>query len=130
MDQLARRTIGIGAVLCSMALFVGPNAEAKHGGKEMSGKDKSKKMIQRLDKAVELTDAQRAQVEQILQEQQGKRQQLMDQMQALRQEKHDKIRAILTPEQQPKFDAWHAKKMKQGHKRGWFGRKGRSEGHS
>lgn len=117
------KTLGIVAACCAVSLVAGTVAEAKHG----SEKDHSEHMIQRLDKAVQLTDAQQAQVEQIVQAQQGKRQQLMDQMQALRQEKHDKIRAILTPEQQAKFDKWHEKKMKKGHKKGWFGRKGHAE---
>ncbi len=76
----------------------------------------SKKHLDQLSKKLELTDAQRTQVEQIMNEYHGRLEALEGQMEALKAEKREKINAVLNPAQQEKF-----KKM-QHHKgnHGWL----------
>lgn len=78
------------------------------------------KHLDTLTKKLELTDAQRGQVEQIMNDYRGRMEALKGQMDALQKEKHEKINAVLTPEQQEKFQ-----KMKE-HKgrRSWFKKRG------
>jgi len=78
------------------------------------------KHLDTLAKKLELTDQQRGQVEQIMNDYRGRMEALKGQMDALQKEKHEKINAVLTPQQQEKF-----KKM-QEHKglRGWFKKRG------
>lgn len=75
-----------------------------------------KQHLDRLTKQLELTDAQRSQVEQVMDEYRGRMEALKGQMEALKKEKHEKINAVLNAAQQEKFN-----KMKQ-HKgpRSWF----------
>ena len=60
--------------------------------------------LQRFEQTLDLTEAERSQVQQITQDYQTRRKQLTDQLDALRQEEDGKLRAILTPEQQARFD--------------------------
>ena len=79
------------------------------------------KHLDRLTKKLELTDQQRGQVEQIVNDYRGRMESLRSQMEALQKEKHEKISAILTPEQKEKFE-----KMKphKGGMHGWFRKHG------
>lgn len=114
MRLRSRRLVWIGMVgLCGMALVAGP-ALAK--GKE--AKDPAKH-LDRLDKKLDLTDEQRASVEQVLRDYHARAEALTKQWETLRQEKHDRINALLTSEQQAKFE----KMGKKGHRKGWWGRK-------
>lgn len=105
------------AAACCGLLLVASPALAKRGHSKDAGKH-----AEMLAKKLKLTQEQRPQVEQILNDYQARVQPLLDQLEALRTEKHGKIRAVLTPEQQEKFDRWHEKKMKRHH--AWW-RRGR-----
>lgn len=66
-------------------------------------------MVQRLDEALQLTDDQKAKITDISQKQavqmQALRAEMLAKMQDLEKAKHDQIRALLTADQQKKFDA-------------------------
>ena len=98
-----------GAVVVMLAASSVAFAEKGHHGDPQ-------KHLDRLSKKLELTDQQRSQVEQIMNEYRGRMEALRSQMEALQKEKHEKISAALTPAQREKFE-----KMKQ-HKgfSGWF----------
>lgn len=74
------------------------------------------KHLDKLSKKLELTEAQRGQVEQIMNDYRGRMEALKGQMEALRNEKHEKINAVLTPEQQEQFQKMKHRKGP----RGWF----------
>jgi Spy/CpxP family protein refolding chaperone len=95
---------------CALVLLVASSAMAKGG----DGGD-PKKHLDKMTKKLELTDAQRGQVEQIMTDYRGRMQALKDQMAALQKEKREKIKALLNTAQQEKFD-----KMKHKKSRGWF----------
>ncbi len=99
------------AGVCVVMLAVSSAAFAKQGHH-----GDPQKHLDKLSKKLELTDAQRGQVEQIMNDYRGRTEALKGQMEALKKEKHDKINAVLTPAQQEKFQ-----KMKHGKgRRGWF----------
>ena len=102
------------AGVCVVLLAAGP-ALAKEG----HHKD-SQKHLDKMTKKLELTDAQRGQVEQIMNDYRGRMEALKGQMDALQKEKHEKINAVLTPEQQEKFQEM---KHRKGN-RGWFKKRG------
>jgi len=62
-------------------------------------------MVQRLDEALQLTDDQKAKITAISQKQTEAMQALRAKMQDLQKATHDEIRALLTADQQKKFDA-------------------------
>jgi len=66
-------------------------------------------MVQRLDETLQLTDAQKAKITDILMKHAEEMQAIRDKMHAqirdLEKAKHDQIRALLTADQQTKFDA-------------------------
>ncbi|PIQ83409.1 MAG: hypothetical protein COV75_07725 [Candidatus Omnitrophica bacterium CG11_big_fil_rev_8_21_14_0_20_63_9] len=101
--------ISLAAGLCSVWLAASP-VQAKRG----DGKDAGKHAAW-LARKLKLSDEQRVQVEQIIQNHQTRVEPVMSQLKQLKQEKHDQIRAVLTPEQQGKFDRIHEKKMKHHH---------------
>lgn len=111
MNRSARKmgSISLAVGLCSLWLAASP-VEAKHG----NGKDAGEHAAW-LTRKLELSDEQRVQVEQIIQNHQARVEPVMNQLKQLKQEKHDQIRAVLTPEQQKKFDRIHQKKMKHHH---------------
>ena len=78
------------------------------------------KHLDRLTKQLALTEPQRGQVEQIMNDYRGRFEALKRQMDALKQEKHDKINAVLTPEQQEKFRKMGERKGRGG----WFRKRG------
>ncbi len=94
------------AAACGMVLCAGSASAHEHEGKRS----------EHLTKELKLTDQQRAQVDQIGQEYQAKREQIWKQIEAINDEENAKIRALLTPEQQQKYDeevkAWKEKKAK------------------
>ena len=94
------------AAACGMVLCAGSASAHEHEGKRS----------EHLTKELKLTDQQRAQVDQIDQEYQAKREQIWNQMEPINDEENAKIRALLTPEQQAKFDEevkeWKEKKAK------------------
>lgn len=77
----------------------------------------------RLQKELNLTDAQKTQVQEIMKSQQVKAQAIRDQAKALREETRAKLSAVLTPEQMAKYDAMKEKRMKKKHKKGPQGTK-------
>ncbi len=81
------------------------------------GHDKDpKKHLDKLSKELQLTDAQRTQVEQVMDEYRGRMETLKGQMEALKKEKQEKINAVLNANQQEKFNKMKNKKGR----RGWF----------
>ena len=62
-------------------------------------------MVQRLDEALQLTDDQKAKITAISQKQAEEMQAIRAKMQNLQKATHDEIRALLTADQQKKFDA-------------------------
>jgi hypothetical protein len=62
-------------------------------------------MMQRLDEALKLTDAQKAQIADISKKQADQVRALRGKIQDLQNAAHDQIRALLTIDQQKKFDA-------------------------
>lgn len=107
------RLVSIAVGLCGVLLLASP-ASAKWG----QPKDPSQRLDQ-LDKKLELTDEQRVQVEQILQDYHTRAQVLRQQGESLRKDKHDKMNAVLTPDQQAKYG-----QMKTRH---WWRRKSKSQ---
>ena len=105
--RLTGRTIA-GAWLILMA--AGP-AMAKEGHRQ-----DPQKHLDWLTKQLALTEPQRGQVEQIMNEYRGRMEGLRSQMEALQKEKHEKISAVLTPAQREKFE-----KMKQHKGKGFLG---------
>ena len=103
------RRVFTGVMVVMLAASSVAFAEKEHHGDPQ-------KHLDRLSKKLELTDQQRGQVEQVMNEYRGRMEALRSQMEALQKEKHEKISAVLTPAQREKFE-----KMKQ-HKgfRGWF----------
>jgi periplasmic protein CpxP/Spy len=90
----------------------GPGGPGGPGGGRMSPKERVDKMSEQLN----LTDAQKTKVEAILKEQGDKMKALRDdtslsredrgpKMREIMEDSSKKIKAVLTPEQQPKFDA-------------------------
>jgi len=73
-----------------------------------------------LDRKLKLSDEQRGQVERILNDYHNRTQSLKEQFESLRSEKQKRIQAVLTPEQQAKFEKM---KQKQHGKGGWHRRK-------
>ena len=104
MNRASVRTTAIAIALSLGGLALGAAAAQAHEGEKAGGHPMMEKMQQNLG----LTPDQQKQVEQIKQEYQPRRQALMDQMKALHEEESGKIRAILTPEQQAKFDKMRA----------------------
>ena len=87
------------AGMFGMALAASPVSAHEHGDKKDPGKS-----LEMLTKKLKLTDEQRGQVDQIMQDYHSKMEALHEQIEALHNEKHEKIKAVLTPEQQAKFD--------------------------
>ena len=104
------KNLGRWVLSVSLVLLAASSAMAK-GGHEGD----PQKHLDQMTKKLELTDAQRGQVEQIMTDYRGRMQALKDQMEVLRQEKHEKIKAVLNPAQQEKFS-----KMKHKKAGGWF----------
>ena len=102
------------AGVCVVLLAAGPAL-----AKEERHKD-PQKHLDKMTKKLELTDAQRGQVEPIMNDYRGRMEALKGQMDALQKEKHEKINAVLTPEQQEKFQKM---KHRKGN-RGWFKKRG------
>ena len=95
-------------------------AAAPAFAKEERQKDPGKH-LEFLDKKLQLTDEQRGRVDQLLKQYHTRAQSLKEQLESLKQEKHEKIKALLTPEQQGKFEKIHARKKDHGGRR-WFKR--------
>ena len=86
-------------------------------GKEPHGKPSLKKLghhiaspeqgLEKLTTKLELTEAQKRQVQAILEERRVRMQEARAAMRAVRQETHDQIKQLLNEEQQTKFDAMH-----------------------
>ena len=108
MSRMLLKRGGLVGGLCLLVLAASP-ALAKEGRQQDSAKH-----LDGLDKKLELTDQQRGQVEQVLTNYHNRVQSLQGQLESLRKEKHEKIKALLTPEQQAKFEKMHKRK---GH--GW-----------
>ena len=73
-------------------------------------KDMAQHRLEKMTKVLELTADQQTQVQQVMQDYQDKRAALKQQLDALRQEEDGKIKALLTADQQPKYDKWLEKK--------------------
>jgi len=93
-----------------------PAGEWNHEGRPRKGPGDPREQLERMKTALSLTAEQAAQVEAIFKENAPKREALRDdtslsqedrfaKMMALRKESETKVRALLTPEQQQKFDA-------------------------
>jgi hypothetical protein len=63
------------------------------------------KIVQRLNEALQLSDDQKAKITAIAEKQTEAMQALRAKMQDLQKASHDEIRALLTPDQQKKFDS-------------------------
>lgn len=100
------------AGVCVVMLAASPvfAKEGRHGDPQ--------KHLDTLSKKLELTDQQRGQVEQIMNDYRGRIEALKGQMEALQKEKRERINAVLTPEQQEKFQKMKPHKGR----RGWFGK--------
>jgi Spy/CpxP family protein refolding chaperone len=95
----------------------GPNSAAQPDRPKRRGRHMDPaQRLQRLTEALSLTEGQQAKIKSIFQEEAGKRQAIMDDSSLSRDDQHAKrqelmkdiqtrVRAILTPEQQTKFDA-------------------------
>ena len=66
--------------------------------------ESGERRVEALDRALELSGLQQAQIRNITQAYQARRAQLEAQLNVLRQEENYKIKSALTPEQQAKFD--------------------------
>ena len=114
-----------GAALCTVPMM----AQGGGGGMRMT----SDQRVERLDQAVTLTADQKTKVKAIYDADQkkmedlrnsgGDMQTMMPKMQEMRADENKQIRALLTPEQQTKFDA-----MPQGRGRGGMGGGGNAGG--
>ena len=100
--------------VCGMLLAAQP-ALAHAGHQDPS------KHLDRLTKKLKFTDAQRGQVEQIMNDYHTRAQALHEQFESLRTQKHERIKAVLTPEQQAKFEQLSGKSRK--HHWGWHKKK-------
>ncbi len=109
-----KRLVIVSIGLCGV-MFAGRPGFANEG---LQHKDAGK-YVDRLNKKLHLTDSQRSQVEQIANEYHARAESLQQQLQALRGEEQEKVKAVLTPEQQAKFQ-----KMQhhEHNKRRWFGK--------
>jgi Spy/CpxP family protein refolding chaperone len=98
--------------------FAGP------GGRGRGGPPPPARLIDSLDRELDLTDAQRVAVEQIFETRreplERAQREMRDRMEREQRELRAEIRKVLTPEQQPKFDRW----LEQDRGRG-RGRRGR-----
>ncbi|HXE07839.1 MAG TPA: hypothetical protein VN612_08085 [Acidobacteriaceae bacterium] len=112
-----------GAALCTVPMM----AQGGGGGMRMT----SDQRVERLDAAVTLTADQKTKVKAIYDADQKKMEDMrtaqdpdmMTKMRAMREDENKQIRALLTPEQQTKFDA-----MPQGRGRGGMGGGGNAGG--
>lgn len=105
MGSLIRRLALAVAAVCG-ALYLGSAAQAYDGmNVEYDRTDALTTMLG-------LSEAQQGQVRQVIQEHMTRRQALKEQLNALTQEQDAKIRALLTPEQQAKFDVWTKEKAR------------------
>ena len=110
-NMILKHAARIGAVaICSAALSTVPMmAQGGGGGMRMSTADR----VAALDKAVTLTDDQKTKITAIYDADQKKMADMMQaqdpdmrtKMQAMRADENKQIRALLTPDQQTKFDA-------------------------
>jgi Spy/CpxP family protein refolding chaperone len=105
------KTGRVWAGACIVLLAAAPAALAEKGRR-----GDPQKHLDKLAKKLELNEAQRGQVEQIMNDYRGRMDALKDQLQALQQEKHERIKAVLTPEQQKKFQTMKHPKSR----RSWF----------
>jgi hypothetical protein len=92
-------------VAAAALLWAGGAARA-----EEDMKDKAQWRVEKLTKVLELTPEQQTQLRQIADEYQDKRKALKDQLEALRQDEDAKVRALLSADQQAKFDRWRERK--------------------
>lgn len=108
-----------GAVAAAAVMLAASSVAAKEGHH-----NDPQQHLNMLSKKLELTDEQRVQVEQIMNDYHGRMEALHGQMEAMKKEKHEKINAVLTPAQQEKF-----KNMKH-HKgrRSWFKKRSSQSG--
>jgi len=132
--KLTRRFVAaFGAVaVCGAALCTVPMMAPGGGGGGMRGMT-SDQRVERLDAAVTLTADQKTKVKAIYDADQkkmedmrnsgGDMQSMMPKIQEMRADENKQIRALLTPEQQTKFDA-----MPQGRGRGGMGGGGNAGG--
>jgi len=81
------------------------------------------KHLEYLTKKLTLTDEQRVQVEQAMTDYHSRAQILYEQLESVRQQKHARIKAVLSPEQQEKFE----RLSKKHHTRWWRGKKTESK---
>ena len=88
------------------ALVVGASA---HADEELK-KDFAQHRVEKLTRILELTPEQQAQVQHVTDDCTARRKALRDQLEALRQEEDTQIKALLTPDQQAKFDQWQQRK--------------------
>ena len=96
-------TFVLGIVVGSAGtLFFGWHFGRPHGGFE------PKRVVRFLQRELKLTDAQRQQVEQIMQDTDAKNKELQKQVdpqfETIREESRDRVRKILNPDQLAKFD--------------------------
>lgn len=98
-------------IACLILTTLSLSSFAGHGGQA--------NRVEHMAIQLQLSDTQKTQVETIFNNSTRQREALREAMQKLRQSTNDDIRAILTPEQQQKFDQMkQQKKSKHGHKKG------------
>jgi capsule polysaccharide export protein KpsE/RkpR len=78
------------------------------------------KLVEKMEKKLALNQVQRDKVDSILADHAKRLQSLYDEIEALKEDKHRKIKAVLSPEQQQKYDSAFGEdalswKVKKGH---------------
>lgn len=104
--------------------FTGPGFRGPGGGRPPS----AGRLIDRLDRELDLTDEQRANIERIFESRreplERTQREMRDRMEREQRELQAEIRKVLTPDQQPKFEKW----LEQDRSRGRGRRGGRPPG--
>lgn len=103
---MIRHRLVLGVVAAGCAALAAGAASAEEDMK----KDKTQWRVEKLTKVLELTPEQQAQVQQISDDYQARRTAIKDQLEALRQEEDAAVKALLTPDQQARFDRWQQRK--------------------
>ena len=124
MERMRMRVSGIGVLVGLCCIGVAHDAA---GADQAAPQETDQREVDALRNLLGLTDAQRSQVQQITQEYQSRSKPLTDQLDALRQDRDSKIKALLTPQQQARYDQLQQRRKEHRQAR-WQGDDGQGPG--